>query len=86
MANTAQARKRARQSENRRQQNVVVRGTMRTAMKKVTNAIDSGDKEGAATAFKDAAPLIARMGGKGIISANKASRDISRLNAHIKAM
>ncbi|MFZ0790578.1 MAG: 30S ribosomal protein S20 [Chromatiaceae bacterium] len=86
MANSAQARKRARQAENRRQQNTSQRSTMRTFVKKVVKAIQLGDKEAAAQAYKDAVPRIDSAAGKGLIHANKAARHKSRLNAHIKAM
>jgi len=86
LANSAQARKRARQAENRRQQNTSQRSTMRTFVKKVVKAIQLGDKEAAAQAYKDAIPRIDSAVGKGLIHANKAARHKSRLNAHIKAM
>ncbi len=86
MANSAQARKRARQSEKRRQQNASQRSTLRTFIKKVVKAIESGDKEAAAQAYKSAVPEIDGAAQKGQIHANKAARHKSRLNAHIKAM
>lgn len=86
LANSAQARKRARQAENRRQQNASQRSTLRTFMKKVIKAIQAGDKEAAAQAFKDAVPRIDRAARKGLIHANKAARHKSRMNAHIKGM
>ncbi|AHF02908.1 30S ribosomal protein S20 [Marichromatium purpuratum 984] len=86
MANSAQARKRARQAETRRQNNMAQRSTLRTFVKKVIKAIQAGDKEAAVKAFQDAAPRIDRAARKGLIHANKAARHKSRLNAHIKAM
>lgn len=86
MANSAQARKRARQAENRRQLNASQRSTLRTYVKKVIKAIRSGDKDAAVEAFKTATPQIDRAANKGLIHANKAARHKSRLNAHIKAM
>ncbi len=86
MANSAQARKRARQAETHRQHNAGRRSLMRTEVKKVINAIDAGDKSGAEEAFKAAAPLLDRMAGQGLIHKNKAARQKSRLNAHIKAL
>jgi small subunit ribosomal protein S20 len=86
LANSAQARKRARQSEDRRQQNASQRSTLRTFMKKVIKAIQAGDKEAAVQAFKDAVPRIDRAARKGLIHANKAARHKSRMNAHIKGM
>jgi len=59
---------------------------MRTSLKKVVYAIENGDKEAAAEAYKEAVPVIDRMANKGLIHANKAARHKSRLNAQIKAM
>lgn len=86
MANSAQAQKRARQAEKRRQQNTSQRSSLRTFIKKVVKAIESGDKEAASQAFKDAVPRIDSAAHKGLIHGNKAARHKSRLNAHIKAM
>lgn len=86
MANSTQARKRARQAEKRRRHNVSFRSTMRTAMKKVIRLIQAGDRQAAADAFKAAVPVIDSAAGKGLIHRNKAARHKSRLNAHIKAM
>ncbi len=86
MANSPQAKKRARQAEDHRQHNMTLRSKLRTAIKKVVNAISAGDKEAATAAYKDAAPLVDNMARKGIIHANKAARHKSRLNAHIKQM
>lgn len=86
MANSRQATKRARQGEQRRQHNATLRSRMRTFLKKVVNAIDSGDKKAAESAYKDAVPLIDNSAGKNIIHANKAARHKSRLNARIRAM
>lgn len=86
MANTAQARKRARQSEQRRQRNAGHRSLLRTQIKKVRNAIAAGDKDGAKQAYAVAVPVIDRMAGKAIIHASKAARHKSRLNDQIKAL
>ena len=86
MANSAQARKRARQAEKHRQLNAGQRAAFRTAVKKVVYAIDEGDKAKAEEMFKAAVPLIDRTSGKGLISANKGARHKSRLNARIRAM
>ena len=86
MANSAQARKRVRQAEKRRQQNTSQRSTLRTFVKKVVKAIRLGDKEAATQAYKEAVPQIDSAAHKGLIHANKAARHKSRLNAHIKAM
>ena len=86
MANSPQARKRARQAEKRRQQNAGQRSMLRTSIKKVIKAIETGDKEAASSAFKQAVPVIDSMVGKGMIHANKAARHKSRLNAQVKAL
>ena len=59
---------------------------MRTKIKSVVNARDAGDKTAAATAYKDAVPVIDRMINKGIVTKNKAARHKSRLNARIKSL
>jgi len=59
---------------------------MRTLVKKVITAINSGDKEAASSAYQKAVPVIDRLVNKGIIHKNKAARHKSRLNARIKAL
>ncbi len=86
MANSAQARKRARQAEQNRQHNASRRSMLRTYVKKVVKAIAAGDKDAAAEALKQAQPIIDRIAGNGLIHKNKAARHKSRLAAHIKAM
>lgn len=86
MANTAQARKRARQAESRRQHNASRRSMMRTYIKKVVSAIESGDKEAAIAAYARAVPVVDSAANHGMIHKNKAARHKSRLNAKIKAM
>jgi len=86
LANSAQAIKRARQAENSRQLNASQRSNMRTYIKKVINAIESGDKDAASAAFKVAVPVIDSAAGKGLIHANKAARHKRRLNQHIRAL
>lgn len=86
MANSASARKRARQSEKRRLHNQALRSRMRTYVKAVSAAVASGDKDAANAAFKEAVPYIDSAVSKGLIHKNKASRSKSRLNAHIKSM
>ncbi len=86
MANSAQAKKRARQAETHRQHNASERSTFRTVVKKVVYAIDAGNKEEAEALYKAAVPVIDRTSGKGLISANKGSRHKSRLNTRIRAM
>ncbi|PVZ70437.1 30S ribosomal protein S20 [Pelagibaculum spongiae] len=86
MANSAQARKRARQSEKRRQHNASRRSMMRTFIKKVLSAIESGDKAAAESAYQAVVPVLDRAANKGLIHKNKAARHKSRLAAHVKAI
>ena len=86
MANTPSARKRARQSEKRRQHNASLRSMVRTSIKKVVKAIDAKDVAAAQAAYTAAVPVIDRMADKGIIHKNKAARHKSRLNAQVKAL
>ncbi|WP_456413245.1 30S ribosomal protein S20 [Thiolapillus sp.] len=86
MANSLQARKRARQAEKRRAHNAARRSMLRTHIKKVVYAIEAGDKETASAAYKAAVPVLDNAVSKGLIHKNKAARHKSRLNAHIKAM
>ena len=86
MANSAQAKKRARQAEGRRRHNASLRSLVRTVIKKVIAAIDAGDAEQATTAYTEAVPVIDRMADKGILHKNKAARHKSRLNDRIKAL
>ena len=86
MANSAQAKKRARQAEDNRQRNAGQRSAMRTSIKKLESAIEAGDKEQATTAFKDAVPHLDRMARKGVIHKNAAARSKSRLNNAVRAL
>jgi small subunit ribosomal protein S20 len=86
MANTVQARKRAKQSENRRQRNTALKSEMRTALKKVRAAIQAGDKAAAQAQLRESQSVIDSMVGKGVIHANTTSRYKSRLSAAVKAM
>lgn len=86
MANSAQARKRARQADKRRLSNQAQRSQMRTYIKKVTKVIAAGDKENAIAAYREAVPVIDGSVNKGLMHINKAARHKSRLNAQIKAM
>ena len=86
MANTAQARKRARQSVARNSHNASMRSMMRTAIKRVRQAIEAGDQTAANEVFRKAASVIDRVADKNIIHKNKAARHKSRLAAAIKAM
>lgn len=86
MANSPQARKRARQAEKRRKHNASLRSMVRTYIKKTVAAIQTGDAEAAQKAYSAAVPVIDRSADKGIIHKNKAARHKSRLNAQIKAL
>ena len=86
MANIKSAKKRAIQSEKRRQHNASRRSMTRTSLKKVLSAIASGDKEAAQAAYTATIPLLDRMATKGLIHKNKAARHKSRLAAQIKAL
>ncbi|MCV6627061.1 MAG: 30S ribosomal protein S20 [Cellvibrionaceae bacterium] len=86
MANSPQAKKRARQNEKARQHNASLRSMVRTYIKKVVAAIDAGDAEAAKAAYDAAVPVIDRIADKGIIHKNKAARHKSRLNAQVKAL
>jgi small subunit ribosomal protein S20 len=86
LANSPQAKKRARQAVNRRSRNISQRSNFRTVVKNTVYAIDAGDKESAAAAFKKAVPFIDGLVSKGLIHKNKAARHKSRLNSRIKAL
>ena len=86
MANTPQAKKRARQNEKARKHNASMRSMGRTYLKKVLAAIATGDKAAAQTAYVSAVSVIDRIADKGLIHKNKAARHKSRLNAQIKAL
>ncbi len=84
MANTAQAKKRARQAEKHRQHNASMRSMLRTYIKRVVKAIQTGDRAKAESEYQTAVPIIDRMARKGLIHANKAARHKSRLIHHIR--
>ena len=86
MANSAQARKRARQSEKQRMHNTSLRSTLRTAIKKVRKAIEAGDKAAAQTMLQSSQAVIDRIADKNIMHRNAASRNKSRLAQAVKAM
>lgn len=86
MANSPQAKKRARQNEKSRKHNASLRSMVRTCLKKVIAAIDAGNADEANAAFTAAVPILDRIADKGIIHKNKAARHKSRLNAQIKAL
>jgi small subunit ribosomal protein S20 len=86
LANTSQARKRARQNTVRRTHNHSQRSMMRTLIKRVYAAVESNDKESALTAYKSAVSVIDRGAKRGLHHKNKSSRLKNRMNARIKAM
>jgi small subunit ribosomal protein S20 len=86
VANSPQAKKRARQSEKRRTHNSSLRSLVRTVIKKVLAAVATGDAEQAQAAYNTAVPVIDRMADKGILHKNKAARHKSRLNSQVKAL
>jgi small subunit ribosomal protein S20 len=86
MANSAQAKKRARQSVARNAHNVALRTRLRTAIKKVRKAIEAGDKAAAKTVFGKSMSIIDSVADKKIVHKNKTARHKSRLSAAIKAM
>ncbi len=86
MANTKQARKRARQTVARNFQLSSQRSSYRTAIKAVRKLIVAGDKAAAQEAFVKAESVIDAMSRKGVLHGNAAARHKSRLSASIKAM
>jgi len=86
LANSPQSKKRARQAVKRRTRNIAQRSAFRTAIKNTVYAIEAGDKESAASAYKATVPMIDGLVSKGLIHKNKAARHKSRLNARIKAL
>ena len=82
MANSAQAKKRARQAEDSRQRNASQRSAMRTSVK----ALDAGDKEQATAAYQAAVPVLDRLARKGLVHKNAAARSKSRLNKAVRAL
>ncbi len=86
MANSPQAKKRARQNARRLEINKARRSRIRTQLRKVEEAIESGDKDAAALALKVAQPELMRGVTKGVYHKNTASRKMSRLSARVKAI
>jgi small subunit ribosomal protein S20 len=86
MANSAQARKRARQNIKQRQHNASLRATFRTAVKKVVKAIQKSDKTSAESSFQQAVSIMDRIADKGIFHKNKAARHKTRLLSRIKTL
>lgn len=86
MANTAQAKKRARQAEVHRARNASQLTLMRTRIKQVRTAIAKKDAAGAKDAYREACSAIDRLAGKGRIHKNAAARYKSRLNDRVKEL
>ena len=86
MANTPQSAKRARQTEARTSVNRQRRSRIRTFLKKVEEAIASGDHAAAQAALKTAQPELMRGVTKGVVKKNTAARKMSRLSARVKAV
>ena len=85
MANTLQARKRARQATVHRARNMSQRSTMRTSIKVFLKSLENEDKEEAAKSYREAVSKIDQSARKGLEHRNKAARLKSRLNARLKA-
>ena len=86
MANTPQSKKRARQNERKLEVNKARRSRIRTFLKKVEEAITSGDKSAANTALKSAQPELMRGVTKGVYKKNTAARKMSRLSSRVKSI
>ena len=86
MANTPQSKKRARQNERKLEVNNARRSRIRTFLKKVEEAISSGDKNAANTALKSAQPELMRGVSKGVYKKNTAARKMSRLSSRVKSL
>ena len=86
MANHKSAEKRNRQAQVRRQRNRANRSKMKTAIKNLNTAIDSGNAEEAKTALAAAVPVIAKTASKGTIHKKNASRKISRLTKRVNQL
>ena len=86
MANIQSAKKRARQAVKRRAHNVALRSRVRTSIRNVLKAVQSGDKAVAKARFAEVVPEIDRMATKGILRKNRAAHYKSQLNAKLRAM
>ncbi|MCF6316039.1 MAG: 30S ribosomal protein S20 [Marinosulfonomonas sp.] len=86
MANTPQSKKRARQNERRFQVNKARRSRVRTFLRKLEEAIESGDKEAAQAALRVAQPELMRGVSRGIFHKNTIARKMSRLSSRVKAL
>jgi small subunit ribosomal protein S20 len=86
MANTKSAKKAVRQITRRTAANKARRSHMRTSVRKVEEAIASGNKEAAQAALREAEPIMVRTAQKGLLHSRTASRKVSRLAKRISAM
>ena len=86
MANTDSARKRIRQNEKRTARNKARKSRVRTFVRKLEEAIATGDKSAAQDAFRAAQPELQRAVTKGTLHANTVARKISRLSARVKSL
>ncbi len=86
MANIKSAKKRARQAVARRNHNMSLRTAVRTAVKNVSKAVASGDKEAAAKTLRESQKIIDRIVAKGILHRNAGDRHKSRLAHALKGM
>ena len=86
MANTPQSKKRARQAEHRTNVNKARRSRIRTFLRKVEEALGTGNKDAAAEALRAAQPELMRGVTKGVVHKNTAARKLSRLSSRVKAL
>lgn len=86
MANSPQAKKRARQNERRFDVNKARRSRIRTYLRRVEEAIATGDGEAAGSALRQAQPELMRGVSKGVVHRNTAARKMSRLSSRVKAL
>ena len=86
MANSAQSKKRGRQIERRTEVNKARRSRIRTFLKKVDEALETGEEKLALDALKNAQPELMRGVSKGIMHKNTAARKMSRLSARVKSL
>ena len=86
MANTAQSKKRVRQIARRTDVNKARRSRIRTFLRKVEEALASGQQDAAAQALREAQPELMRGVTKGVLHKNTAARKMSRLAARVKAL
>lgn len=86
MANIASAQKRIRQTIKRTARNKARKSRVHGSIRRVEEAVASGDKAAALEAFRAAQPELQRAAGKGVMKANTVSRKLSRLSARVKAI